>query len=585
MDEREEKKELNPQEPSAAERGETHPEEAAPNPPKGWPPSQGWGHPQQPPKPQKPISPYSAAAWGNNAEGVNIIDAKPLKKPFTADKNDGIFAVIFLAMSYLLVRWGVLWTGTGMRMGIFTLVYAGVVLGYAKRKQIAVRRESWFWLAMMLGCAAGYCLWGSLGGEGYWLVQILFLLGTAVYWPMSLSGALISGKTDNWMPLDFIRGFFALPFGNFGCGASALKQNISKIRQGRTILGILLGAVISIPILGIVLPQLMSADIGFQNLVERFLDNILHYIFNFVLYGLMAIPTACYLYGLAAGCFHKRYSEKKTQELEKMAVGLHFLPMATVYTALGIICFVYIVFIGVQAGYLFSAFRGVCPDGYSSYAEYARRGFFELCRLAAFNGAVLLAANVISKKSCREACGLKSFNIALSLLTLLLLGTAWSKMILYVNVYGLSVRRFLPCWFMAFLTVCFLMVPVLQYKDFSIVKNIAVVGSVMFVVLCLINVNGIVARYNLSRFQKGSLPDFEISELYDYGISGVVPAFELYQNSQDPQVKKDTGWYLHRMLKTAEYPNSSLLGATAQSLYVESLLSPYAEELEQCTPW
>ena len=138
---------------------------------------------------------------------------------------------------------------------------------------------------------------------------------------------------------------------------------------------------------------------------------------------------------------------------------------------------------------------------------------------------------------------------------------------------------------MAFLTVCFLMVPVLQYKDFSIVKNIAVVGSVMFVVLCLINVNGIVARYNLSRFQKGSLPDFEISELYDYGISGVVPAFELYQNSQDPQVKKDTGWYLHRMLKTAEYPNSSLLGATAQSLYVESLLSPYAEELEQCTPW
>jgi len=584
MDEKEKKDQLTQPEQPPAESGNRD-ETPSPEPLKGWQPGASQGNPQGNPleagKPEKqrPISPYSAAAW--NTQGVNIIDVASKKKPFTADKYDGIFAILFLIMSYLLVRWGILWVGSGLRMGLFTLIYAGVILGYARGKQIAIRQESWFWLVMMLGCALGYCLWGALSDGEYWIVQIMFLLGTAVYWPMSLSGALFSGRADNWMPLDLIRGFFILPFGNFGCGASALKQNISKIRQGRTILGILLGAVISIPILGIVLPQLMSADIGFQNLVERFFDNILHYIFNLLLYGIMAIPTACYLYGLVAGCFHKRYPEKKAQDFEKTTESFHFLPMATVYTALGIICFVYLVFIGVQAGYLFSAFRGVCPDGYSGYAEYARKGFFELCRLAAFNGAVLLAANVFSRKSSRITSGLKAFNIVLSLLTLLLLGTAWSKMILYVNVYGLSVRRFLPCWFMAFLTICFLIVIVLQYKNFSIVRSVAVVGAVMFVVLCLINVNGIIARYNLARFQKGSLPDFEISELYDYGIGGAAPALELYQNTQDPLIKKETGGYLYRMLNMAKYPNHSFLEMTAQSLYVESLLSPFEKELAQ----
>ncbi len=566
------------------------PEQEQPKPAKGWQPPAENPPPQnteQAPPPQRPISPYSAAAWEKGETETRIPAAKPPKKSFQADKWDGIFALVFFVVSYLLLRWEVLWRGSGLRVGVFTLLYGGTVLCYAKGKKIAIRRESWFWFAMMLGCALGCSLWGplSVSDGGYWVVQILFLLGMAVYWPMSLSGALFSGKTDNWMPLDMVRGFFTLPFGNFGCGASAIGQNAAKIRQGRTLLGILLGVLISIPILGIVLPQLMSADVGFQNLIERFFDNILHYLATFLLYGIFAVPTSCYLYGLAAGCFHKRYPEKSPRDYEKSVGSLHLLPMATLYTALGIVCFVYLLFIGVQAGYLFSAFRGACPEGYSSYAEYARKGFFELCRVAAFNGAVLLAANVFSRKPCREAAALKGFNIALSLLTILLLTTAFSKMALYVSAYGLSVRRFLPCWFMAFLTVCFLMVIVLQFTSFSIVRGVAVTGSVMFVLLCLINVNGVIAGYNLSRYQKGALPDFDLSDVYDYGLSGVGPALEIYQSTQDEADRKAAGWYLYRMCVSAEFENSSWLDMTAQSLYAEKALAPLKDELQTARPF
>ena len=262
------------------------PEQEQPKPAKGWQPPAENPPPQnaeQAPPPQRPISPYSAAAWEKGETETRIPAAKPPKKSFQADKWDGIFALVFFVVSYLLLRWEVLWRGSGLRVGVFTLLYGGTVLCYAKGKKIAIRRESWFWFAMMLGCALGCSLWGplSVSDGGYWVVQILFLLGMAVYWPMSLSGALFSGKTDNWMPLDMVRGFFTLPFGNFGCGASAIGQNAAKIRQGRTLLGILLGVLISIPILGIVLPQLMSADVGFQNLIERFFDNILHYLATF----------------------------------------------------------------------------------------------------------------------------------------------------------------------------------------------------------------------------------------------------------------------------------------------------------------
>lgn len=561
--------------PQSAEREQTR------TPPTGWHSSkQQQNSASEPPKGEKPVSPYSTSAW-NNRTGVNVLGDKPSKKPFIADKCDGIFAVLFFVMSYLLLRWSVLWFGEGLRMTVFTLIYAGVVLSYAKGKKIVIRRESWFWLAVMLGCAVGYGLWGSLGAAGYWIIQLLFLLGTAVYWPMSLSGALFSGKMDNWMPVDLARGFFVLPFANFNCCPSAVSQNASKIRQGRTLLGILLGILISIPILGVVLPQLMSADIGFQNLIESFFENIAYYLRNFLLYGIFALPTSFYLYGLVSGCFHKRESEKKFESYEKNVASLRVLPMASVYTILGVICFVYLLFISVQAGYLFSAFRGSCPEGYSSYAEYARKGFFELCRLAAFNGAVLLAANSFSKKSCRAASALKGFNIALSLLTILLLTTAFSKMALYVNAYGLSLRRFLPCWFMIFLTICFFMIIVLQFRSFSIVRNIAAAGAAMFTVLCLINPTGIIARYNLNRFQEGTLSSFDAAdELYDYELHGVSPALKLYQNTQDPELKSDIERYLHRMYMLAASDNTFWMDMTAQSVYVEAVLAPIDKELQ-----
>jgi hypothetical protein len=84
--------------------------------------------------------------------------------------------------------------------------------------------------------------------------------------------------------------------------------------------------------------------------------------------------------------------------MRKAVSAVRILPAATVYTALGLTCALYLVFIGRQIPYLFSAFAGAPPGGFKIYSEYARSGFFDMCAIPAINLSVLTAANLISKK-------------------------------------------------------------------------------------------------------------------------------------------------------------------------------------------
>ena len=114
-----------------------------------------------------------------------------------------------------------------------------------------------------------------------------------------------------------------------------------------------------------------------------------------------------------------------------------------------------------------------CMSGNSpenlTYAQYARQGFFELCGVAALNVCLLLFMNGCSRTIRRENHRLRILNIVFSLLTLLLLVTAMSRMGMYIYVYGFTVKRILTSIFMIWLFLVFSMVIVLQKKDIPVV--------------------------------------------------------------------------------------------------------------------
>lgn len=89
--------------------------------------------------------------------------------------------------------------------------------------------------------------------------------------------------------------------------------------------------------------------------------------------------------------------------------------------------------------------------------------------------------------------------VCLSVLTLMLLLTAASKMVLYIWVYGLTVKRVLTMAFMIWMGFVFVCVIIRQKKEISLVRLCVMVGAVIFSLLCIFPVERWIEIYNTWR--------------------------------------------------------------------------------------
>lgn len=468
------------------------------------------------------------------------------REPFAVDRKDGIFALFAYILGFYFAYW-VLFSWQGWGVTLFTLGYSCAVTLYFMKKGVHIPRAGWFWLTVVVLTGISYSLWSSNSLEPW---RSLLLFGSAVYWVIIATGLPLLGKTSNWLVLDGLNALFVIPFRNFACQYKSLAfLGSNKRAEGRQIFSIALGLLLTLIVGGMVFPLLMEADSGgFSKItkgVMTYLQGINKDILELFIYGILAIPIGSYLFGLVAGSTHKRgTSIFKKDSILKVISALRILPTTTIYTLLGLLCGLYVVFIGSQLPYYFSAFIGERPEGWQVYSEYARSGFFELCRIAAINLSILTVVNLLSKKPRKDSLALKIFNSLLALLTLVLIATAFSKMAMYIGVYGLSVRRVLPCLFMAFLAVICGGVIALQKWQFSIVRLAAGVGVVMLCTLCLVDPDSLVVRYNADRYLAGTLSSFDVNILYRAGSAGVDPALEVYSQNKEQALQAELKAYL-----------------------------------------
>lgn len=483
-----------------------------------------------------------------------------LKKPFQADRTDGLFALFVFILGFFFARW-VLFAWQGWGVTAFTLVYCASLTIYLVKKGVHIQKSGWFWLAITALTGISFSLWANNGLEPW---RSLLLLGSAVYWVVCATGLTILGKTSNWIGLDALNGFLAIPFSNFSCqymSLSFLSRN--KKTQANQVLSIALGLIITLMVMAIVLPLLLKADSGgFTRITSGILTFFKDFkLGEYVFHAILAVPIAAYIFGLAAGCAHKRgFDVLKEDGTRKALYVFRVVPEATVYTLLGLLCSLYIVFIGSQFPYFFSAFVGQRPEGWQVYSEYARSGFFELCRIAAINLSILLIANVFRKRAdifksndaspeaksniLRAPIMLKTLNSLLAVLTLLLIATAMSKMFMYIGAYGLSMRRLLPCLFMLFLAIICGGVIALQKWHFSIARLGAVAGAAILCALCLVDPDGFVTRYNAERYLSGTLKGFDVEILRRSGPAGVDSALKIYTQTSNQELQAELKEYL-----------------------------------------
>lgn len=416
------------------------------------------------------------------------------RPPVPADSTDFWFAVIYTVVGYSLAY---LFSsdGFGWKFSVFTAVYALAALSYLFRKKKKIPKESWFWLAMMLGSGLPY---------GFYTAMPVFqVLGTAVlaaYWTLAAGGCLLENdRTSQWAAADFWNGIWRIPFGNFACYFHVLAGGGEKTSQKagvRKLGAILCGFLLAIPVLLVVLPLLSSADDNFSRLLTGFMDNFSENVLSFVLRAVFSLPVTAYLFGLAYGCVHRRKTDRIRREaVRRTGDRVRMVPDAAVYTALLTISVCYVLFMVLQGQYLFSAFAGIRPEMYT-YSEYARKGFFELCGVAAVNLAVLLAANLFTKTDREYNRTLRWLNLLISVLTLLLIGTAASKMVLYISAYGLTIRRIQTMVFMGWLAVVFLLWCAGQREKLPMIRTAVMSGAGLYVLLCVLPLEEIVTVVN-----------------------------------------------------------------------------------------
>ncbi|MNI54979.1 hypothetical protein D3C73_1099020 [compost metagenome] len=186
--------------------------------------------------------------------------------------------------------------------------------------------------------------------------------------------------------------------------------------------------------------------------------------------------------------------------------------MTTILTAVNV---VYVLFVSVQFSYLFGAWEGVLPEG-STYADYARSGFFELILVTAINFAILLLSLLALKTAASKLqIVLRVLLYTLVLCSLVMLYSAFSRLNLYEEAYGYTQIRFLVHAFMIFLGLLMLLTAVrISRAQFPLAKCYIVLSLLSYVLMNYIGMDRIIAAQNITRYEdSGSLDTAYLANL------------------------------------------------------------------------
>ena len=225
----------------------------------------------------------------------------------------------------------------------------------------------------------------------------------------------------------------------------------------------------------------------------------------------------CILFGIPVGAFafsmlftaSRRSLKVENAACEKKIERMHVLPNVIVYAAVTPLCVLYVLFFISQLQYLTGGFTGETAG--FTYAEYARKGFFELCTVCGINLLMLGGMHFLSRiTGAVKPVVLRIYSVFLCLSSIVLAGTALAKMGMYISIYGMTRLRVYTSWFMIALVIGFGAILVRQFlPTLNLGRFTAVLAAVMLGLLCLSRPDAWITRYNAEMYLAGHLEEFD----------------------------------------------------------------------------
>jgi len=450
----------------------------------------------------------------------NTVSAEPRK--FSAAES--VFAWICLAIGYLFCR----------SFPVFVKPFASflfLIFIYCTTFIILLTNKARFSLISVLSVLSGILISVSViltSNEVLQFFSYSYCIVNYIFFIYSSYGNQTKKILSDYLVLDILKAAFAAPLLSTSNLGKALLAN-GKINT-KPLLKIIAGIIAAIiPTAAIVL--LLSYDNSFSEILNDIFDFDLYELFKHFSSFILGIPIGMYVFGLFISSVDMKCKNLvPKEEFKKTLTKIRFVPHITAVFAVIPVVAVYIIFFVSQWDYYISGFTGVLPNALS-YANYAREGFFQLCTVSVINFFIITSVGLfLNRKKQNPSITEIIISCTLSLFTLCLIATAMSKMVLYINMYGLTPKRVYASFFMAVLAVVFVFIIVKQFaKKLPLVILSLITAIIMFSFLCFSNIDTFIAEYNLDRYMSGDLKEYDVQAMSELGDAAIPSLVRLVQ--------------------------------------------------------
>ncbi|MBS8262896.1 DUF4173 domain-containing protein [Mesobacillus boroniphilus] len=440
---------------------------------------------------------------------------------FKMKKGDWIFFMVCLALGILAER-SFLHGQIGLSYPVFITCFYGVFFWRYRSFSFTNKKLGLLLIASIWLLATSFFMYSN---------TILYLLNILVIPLMVLIQlVLVTYPTENqWHRWPYVQKLFlsvgaaiAYVFRFIMYGPKLAIRGLEE-KKSATIRKVLIGVAISLPLLFVIVNLLVSADQQFGNMLgtiprwllglkieEEILRTIAITIYTLAIFGVLQVLRA-----------KQPLPVEQPAQKEKMA--WDSVVSLTVLTLLNI---VYLLFVIVQFQYFFSE---TLTDGFT-YAEFARRGFFELLFVTMLN--LLIISTFVSFVEKGSKILTRALRGLLSLLVIfsgVMLYSAFIRLFMYEEAYGFTFARVLAHSFMIFLLVilCYSFMRIWMER-LSLVRFYIISAIIFYTLVNTIQLDRFVVERNLERYlETGKIDIYYLNSLSYEGVEGLVELYKI----------------------------------------------------------
>ena len=414
--------------------------------------------------------------------------------------------------------------GHKTRAGL-AVIGAALVLGGLG--DLLLRATPWglnfpLWISALVISAAGLSFLQNRrpAGEGRWLLPVAVLFAAGVAFrdspavvaldvAMAVVALSLAGLRARYGTLrrsgvsDYVVGVaYALGMTLAGFIPAAVRdvrwREVVPGDRSKQVLAVARGVLIAAPLLLVFGALLAAADAVFESLILDLFDLDPDLLGHLLLTAFVAWVSAGLLTFGLLGAERADLAPKRPDFLS--------LGIVEVGVVLGLLDALFLSFVGVQAGYLFGGADRVVELAGLTYAEYARRGFFELVAVTALVIPVLLLARWLVRPETRAHERILRFlSGAMVALLSVVVVSALYRMYLYQQEFGLTVARICASAFMGWLAfvLAWFVLTILRDRPARFAFGSLVAAFATALLLNVFSPDALAARVNIERLEAG----------------------------------------------------------------------------------